>query len=129
MPLEIFGKHNLNNLAGAKWICQQLGVDEVDFYEAMTTFKGASKRLEPIEGLSYTAFRDFAHAPSKVKATTASVKEQYADKSLVAVLELHTYSSLNPEFIAQYKGALDKADKVGVLLTKSLRNQENVSPE
>ncbi|KAB5485490.1 MULTISPECIES: UDP-N-acetylmuramate--L-alanine ligase [Flagellimonas] len=111
MPLEIFGRHNLGNLAGAKWICQQMGVDEMDFYEAMATFKGASKRLEKlVEGRDRVAFKDFAHAPSKVSATTKAVKEQYPQRRLIACLELHTYSSLNPEFLEQYRGALDAAD-------------------
>ena len=111
MPIEVFGKHNLNNLAGAKWICQHIGVDEEDFYEAISTFKGASKRLEKIaEKNSTVVYKDFAHSPSKVKATTQAVKEQYTDRTVFACLELHTYSSLNPEFLTQYKGALEAAD-------------------
>ncbi|MBD3891790.1 UDP-N-acetylmuramate--L-alanine ligase [Olleya marilimosa] len=111
MPIEVFGKHNLNNLAGAKWICQHMGIDEDDFYEAISTFKGASKRLEKIaENNTSVAFKDFAHSPSKVEATTNAVKEQYQNRTLVACLELHTYSSLNAEFLKEYKGALDAAD-------------------
>ena len=111
MPLEIFGRHNLNNLAGAKWICQHMGVDEDDFYEAISTFKGASKRLEKIaESTSSVIFKDFAHSPSKVKATTAAVKEQYPNKKLVACLELHTYSSLNADFLKEYNNTLSEAD-------------------
>lgn len=111
LPIEVFGKHNLNNLAGAKWICQHMGVDEDDFYEAIATFKGASKRLEKIaESKTSVAYKDFAHSPSKVEATTKAVKEQYANRTLVACLELHTYSSLNAEFLKEYKGALDAAD-------------------
>ena len=111
MPIEIFGKHNLNNLAGAKWICQQIGIDENDFYEAISTFQGASKRLEKIaETDSAIAYKDFAHSPSKVLATTNALKNQYPDRKLIACLELHTYSSLNPEFLNQYKGTLAAAD-------------------
>ncbi len=111
MPLEIFGKHNLNNLSGAKWVCQHMGIDEDDFYEAISTFKGASKRLEKIaENGSTVIFKDFAHSPSKVKATTAAVKEQYANKKLIACLELHTYSSLNSEFLNEYNKSLESAD-------------------
>lgn len=111
LPVEIFGKHNLNNLAGAKWICQHMGVDEDDFYEAIATFKGASKRLEKIaESPNAVAYKDFAHSPSKVSATTKAVKEQYPDRILVACLELHTYSSLNAEFLKEYEGTLDAAD-------------------
>ncbi|MBV7270303.1 UDP-N-acetylmuramate--L-alanine ligase [Winogradskyella luteola] len=111
MPIEVFGAHNLNNLAGAKWICQHMGIDEDDFYEAISTFKGASKRLEKIaENSKSVAYKDFAHSPSKVEATTKAVKEQYSDRTLVACLELHTYSSLNAEFLKEYKGALDAAD-------------------
>ncbi|MEM9679336.1 MAG: Mur ligase family protein [Bacteroidota bacterium] len=111
MPIEVFGAHNLNNLAGAKWICQHMGIDEEDFYEAISTFKGASKRLEKIaETKTSIAYKDFAHSPSKVKATTEALKAQYPDRPLVACLELHTYSSLNAEFLKEYKGALDTAD-------------------
>lgn len=111
LPIEVFGKHNLNNLAGAKWICQHMGIDEDDFYEAIASFKGASKRLEKIaENNSSVAYKDFAHSPSKVEATTNAVKEQYQNRTLVACLELHTYSSLNAEFLKEYKGTLDAAD-------------------
>jgi UDP-N-acetylmuramate: L-alanyl-gamma-D-glutamyl-meso-diaminopimelate ligase len=111
MPIEVFGAHNLNNLAGAKWICQNMGVDEADFYEAIASFRGASKRLEKIaENKNNVAYKDFAHSPSKVAATTKAVKEQYPDRKLIACLELHTYSSLNPEFLKEYEGALDSAD-------------------
>jgi UDP-N-acetylmuramate: L-alanyl-gamma-D-glutamyl-meso-diaminopimelate ligase len=111
MPIEVFGAHNLNNLAGAKWICQNMGVDEADFYEAIASFKGASKRLEKIaESKTTVAYKDFAHSPSKVAATTKAVKEQYQDRTLVACLELHTYSSLNSEFLKEYEGALAYAD-------------------
>ena len=115
LPLEIFGKHNLENLAGAKWICQHMGVDEDDFYEAIAGFSGASMRLEKIiENPSTVIFKDFAHSPSKVAATTKAVKEQYTERTVLACLELHTYSSLNAEFLAEYKGALDFADKAVV---------------
>lgn len=111
MPIEVFGAHNLNNLAGAKWICQNMGVDEADFYEAIATFKGASKRLEKIaETKTAVAYKDFAHSPSKVKATTEAVKAQFPNRKLVACLELHTYSSLNAEFLKEYEGTLNAAD-------------------
>ncbi len=111
MPIEVFGKHNLSNLAGAKWICQHMGVDEEDFYGAIATFKGASKRLEKIaESNGSVVYKDFAHSPSKVAATTKAVKEQYPKRKLIGCLELHTYSSLNAEFLKEYKGTLDYAD-------------------
>ena len=111
MPIEVFGAHNLNNLAGAKWICQNMGVDEADFYQAIATFKGASKRLEKIaESNGKVAYKDFAHSPSKVAATTQAVKSQYPSRTLIACLELHTYSSLNAEFLKEYQGSLNAAD-------------------
>lgn len=111
MPIEIFGAHNLNNLAGAKWLCQCMGVDEADFYEAIATFKGASKRLEKIaESHNKIAYKDFAHSPSKVAATTMAVKNQYPNRKLIACLELHTYSSLNAEFLKEYQQTLQAAD-------------------
>jgi len=115
MPIEVFGKHNLNNLEGARWICQLMGVQQEDFYEAIATFKGASKRLERIgQGPTSIAYKDFAHSPSKVRATTQALKSQYPERSLLACLELHTYSSLNPEFLSEYKGTLNDADKAVV---------------
>ena len=120
MPLEIFGDHNLQNLAGAKWICQHMGIDEDDFYEAIASFTGASKRLEKIAENSQTViFKDFAHSPSKVKATTEAVKKQYAQREVIACLELHTYSSLNAEFLSEYQGALDQSRQSGSILFTS----------
>ncbi len=111
LPLEVFGAHNLNNLAGSKWICQQMGVDQDDFYEAISSFSGASKRLEKVaENANCVVYKDFAHSPSKVKATTEAVKSQYPNRPLVACLELHSYSSLNATFLEHYKGTLDAAD-------------------
>jgi UDP-N-acetylmuramate: L-alanyl-gamma-D-glutamyl-meso-diaminopimelate ligase len=133
MPIEVFGKHNLSNLAGAKWICQHMGVDEEDFYIAISTFKGASKRLEKIsEGKTNVAYKDFAHSPSKVAATTKAVKQQYPKRKLVACLELHTYSSFNPEFLKQYNGALDAADEAVIFYlpeSVAIKKLKAVSPK
>jgi UDP-N-acetylmuramate: L-alanyl-gamma-D-glutamyl-meso-diaminopimelate ligase len=131
MPLEMFGGHNLQNLAGAKWICQHVGIGEEEFYEAIGSFKGASKRLEKIiETENTVIFKDFAHSPSKVKATTTAVKNQYGTREVLACLELHTYSSLNAEFLQEYEGALDKADKAVVFYSPSavkIKQLEEVS--
>ncbi len=133
MPIEVFGAHNLNNLAGAKWICQNMGVDEADFYEAIASFKGASKRLEKIaESKGKVAYKDFAHSPSKVAATTQAVKNQYPNRTLIACLELHTYSSLNAEFLKEYEGALDFADEAVVFYSPDavkIKQLEEVSYE
>lgn len=133
LPLEIFGKHNLNNLSGAKWICQHMGVDEDDFYEAIATFKGASKRLEKIAEINASIiFKDFAHSPSKVAATTAAVKEQFQHKKVIACLELHTYSSLNAEFLKEYKGTLQNADEALVFYSPdavAIKKLDSVSEE
>jgi UDP-N-acetylmuramate: L-alanyl-gamma-D-glutamyl-meso-diaminopimelate ligase len=115
IPLEIFGEHNLQNLEGARSICFHLGISEEEFYEAIADFKGASKRLEKIaENKQTVVFKDFAHSPSKVEATTRAVKEQYVNRKLLACLELHTYSSLNEDFLKEYVGTLDKADEAVV---------------
>ncbi len=118
LPVEIFGKHNISNLSGAKWICQHMGIDEDDFYQAIASFQGASKRLEKIaESENSIIYKDFAHSPSKVGATTMAVREQYPDKKLVACLELHTYSSLNAGFLEEYGNTLDAADEALVFYT------------
>jgi len=133
LPLEVFGKHNLQNVAGAKWICQHMGIDEDDFYEAIASFKGASKRLEKIaENSSTVIFKDFAHSPSKVSATTKAVKEQYSDRTVLACLELHTYSSLNATFLSEYKGALDQADTAVVFYSPdavAIKKLDTISKE
>ncbi len=132
IPLEVFGKHNLNNLEGARLICNQLGVMDEDFYEAIQSFKGASKRLELINRTSdFVAYKDFAHAPSKVISTTQAVKEQFDQKKLIACLELHTYSSLNPKFLSEYKGALATADEKIVYYNPealAIKRMEPISP-
>lgn len=129
MPVTIFGKHNLQNLAGAKWICQHMGIDEEDFYEAISSFKGASKRMEKIaQNLDSVVFKDFAHSPSKVMATTSAVKQQFPKRTLIACLELHTYSSLNSEFLKQYHKALDAADEAVVFFSPEAIENKKLEP-
>ena len=111
IPLQVFGKHNLMNLEGARHVCHQLGISDKLFYEAIGTFHGAAKRLEKLaEQGSKVVFKDFAHSPSKLKATVDAVREQYPDRRLVACMELHTYSSLSEGFLDQYAGCMDNAD-------------------
>ena len=110
-PLMVFGKHNLMNLEGARLVCNQLNICNLDFYKAISTFKGASNRLELIaQKPGFNAYRDFAHAPSKLIATIKAVKEQFPERRLVACFELHTFSSLNKDFLNQYAGCMAIAD-------------------
>jgi UDP-N-acetylmuramate: L-alanyl-gamma-D-glutamyl-meso-diaminopimelate ligase len=103
IPLQVFGEHNLKNISGAKQVCERLGIMEEDFYKAISTFKGAAKRMNLLASNGTThVYQDFAHAPSKVESTTKAVKNQFVDRQLVAVAELHTFSSLNKEFLPQY---------------------------
>jgi UDP-N-acetylmuramate: L-alanyl-gamma-D-glutamyl-meso-diaminopimelate ligase len=111
LELNIFGAHNMSNLEGARWVCSQMGITDEEFYEAIIQFQGASKRMECIfENSRLKAYRDFAHAPSKVKATVSACKETFAPTKFMAILELHTFSSLNADFISQYKTSMDDAD-------------------
>ncbi|WP_018612021.1 UDP-N-acetylmuramate--L-alanine ligase [Segetibacter koreensis] len=117
--LEIFGNHNLLNLHAAWYVCKHFKIDAATFVHAMSTFTGASKRLEKIaENDGTIVYRDFAHAPSKVKATMEAVKQQYPGRKLIAVFELHTFSSLNKDFMNEYKGAMDEADEAAVFYSK-----------
>lgn len=117
--LQVFGEHNLLNLHAAYFACRELGVSDEQFVQAIGDFKGASKRLELLaENGSSGIYRDFAHAPSKLKATTAAVKSQFPGRRLVAVFELHTYSSLSKEFMEEYRNALDPADEAVVFYSK-----------
>lgn len=112
IPLQVFGDHNLMNINGAKQVCSELGISSMDFYAAISSFKGAARRLELIGKNEKTAvYYDFAHSPSKLKATTEAVKKQFPNRKLVACMELHTFSSLNEEFLQQYNGAMEKADE------------------
>ena len=119
IPLEIFGEHNLQNLNAAYHVCLQLGVKSVDFFNAIRTFKGASKRLELVQKNQSTAiYKDFAHSPSKLKATTSALKNQYPNRKLIACMELHTFSSLNKSFLDQYNGTMQGADVAFVYFNK-----------
>lgn len=111
VPILVFGEHNMKNISGARAVCERLGVTDEDFYAAIQTFKGASKRMELLGSNSeINIYRDFAHAPSKVEATTSAVKAQFPERTLVAVAELHTFSSLNKTFLKQYRRKLNAAD-------------------
>ncbi|MDR6488364.1 UDP-N-acetylmuramate: L-alanyl-gamma-D-glutamyl-meso-diaminopimelate ligase [Chryseobacterium vietnamense] len=133
VPLSVFGAHNLLNLEGARHICQQLGIMDEDFYEAIMSFKGASKRLEKVEredkGILY---KDFAHAPSKVKAAVKAFAEQFKNDKKHGFLELHTYSSLNPTFLEQYDHAMDGLEDAVVFYSEDalkIKRMEPISPE
>jgi UDP-N-acetylmuramate: L-alanyl-gamma-D-glutamyl-meso-diaminopimelate ligase len=117
--LQVFGNHNLLNLHAAWYVCRDLGMNAATFVKAISSFTGAAKRLELLASNEHTiVYRDFAHAPSKVKATMEAVKQQFPDRTLIAVLELHTYSSLNEQFMTEYKGAMDPADKAAVFYSR-----------
>ena len=131
--LEIFGEHNLQNLNGALLVCEEVGVSKVAFYKAIQSFSGASKRLELVKRTENSVmYKDFAHSPSKLKATTQALKTQFPERELVACMELHTFSSLNKEFLSQYDGAMKNADKAFVYYSpKTLEHKklQDLSPE
>jgi len=133
VPVLVFGEHNMKNIAGAMAVCEHLGLTQEQFYEAIQSFRGAAKRLELVsQSETTTVYRDFAHAPSKVEATTAAVREQFPGHRLVACVELHTYSSLNKAFLSQYKDKLDKADVAAVFYsphTVEMKRMEPITPE
>lgn len=111
-PLMVFGRHNVQNTQGAWKICRKIGVDDETFLKAISSFTGASKRLQLLKKNKDSAvYKDFAHSPSKLKATVEAIKELYPERELIACLELHTFSSLNKEFLPQYRGCMDLADK------------------
>lgn len=127
--LKIFGKHNLENLAAAIKVASLLAVPEATIYEAASTFEGASLRLEMVLAKNNNiVFRDFAHAPSKVRATVRAVREKYPEKKFIACLELHTFSSLNPEFLPEYSDTLDAADISIVFFSKETVKHKKLPP-
>lgn len=126
LEINIFGEHNLKNLNGARLVLAQIGIDDEEFYAAIPSFKGAAKRLELVGKNDTTViYKDFAHAPSKVEATTKAVKAQFPDRQLVACLELHTFSSLNKDFLGEYANKLNAADvQVVYFSPKTLENKK-----
>ncbi len=119
IALRVFGKHNLQNMMAAKFACIEAGISETQFWEAIQHFKGTAKRLETISHTDTSiVYRDFAHAPSKLKATVEAVKSLYPERKLIAAYELHTFSSLNKSFLPQYSNSMQQADVKAVLFSK-----------
>jgi UDP-N-acetylmuramate: L-alanyl-gamma-D-glutamyl-meso-diaminopimelate ligase len=127
--LEIFGGHNLQNLMGAMRVGEAMGIAPHRFFEAVKSFRGAGKRLQKIvENDSFTMFKDFAHSPSKLMATTRAVKEQFFNRKVVACMELHTFSSLKKEFLPHYAGAMDRADEAIVYFSPEVVKHKQLEP-
>ncbi len=128
-PLKIFGSHNLQNLMGAMRIGQIIGIEPQKFFENIQSFTGAGKRLQKVaEKSSFTMFKDFAHSPSKLKATTKAVKEQFEKRHVVACMELHTFSSLKKEFLSHYKNAMQSADEAIVYFSHEVVAHKKLEP-
>jgi UDP-N-acetylmuramate: L-alanyl-gamma-D-glutamyl-meso-diaminopimelate ligase len=127
--LQIFGEHNLQNLMGAMYLGEAMAISHHDFLTAIQSFTGAGKRLQKVvDNGSFTLFKDFAHSPSKLKATTKAVKEQFAERRVVACMELHTFSSLRKEFLPHYKDAMSAADKAIVYFSPEVVAHKKLEP-
>ncbi|WP_247237167.1 UDP-N-acetylmuramate--L-alanine ligase [Telluribacter sp. SYSU D00476] len=129
VPLLVFGEHNMKNISGARIVCERLGITDEEFYRAIQAFKGASNRLELLGKNDQTIiYKDFAHAPSKVEATTRAVKEQFPKRKLVACAELHTFSSLNKTFLSQYRDKFEAADVAVVFYNPQTIEHKRLEP-
>lgn len=129
IPLKIFGNHNLQNLNGARLVCNEIGISDEHFYKAIQSFKGAARRLELVkETPSSVMYKDFAHSPSKLKATTTAFKQQFPQRKLIACMELHTFSSLNANFLSEYKGAMEAADEAFVYFNPHTIEHKKLAP-
>lgn len=129
VSLMIFGKHNLMNLEGARNVCNQLDIFNEQFYQAISTFKGAARRLELVSRSNdRIVYKDFAHSPSKLKATIAAVKEQFVNRRLIACMELHTFSSLNAAFLDEYAHSMDMADEAIVYFNAHTIEHKKLPP-
>jgi len=130
---KLFGKHNMQKINAARLVCNEIGINNEQFFVALSNFKGAAKRLQLVAENKSTAFYiDFAHAPSKLKATTEAVKQRYPNRKLVACIELHTFSSLNKAFLPQYFNSMDMADTAIVYFNPHVlehKNLESIDPE
>ncbi len=133
IPMKIFGKHNMENLNAAWQVCKEIGISKDDFIDKVKTFKGAAKRLELVKkGSQCVVYKDFAHAPSKLKASTNAVKKQYPERKLTACMELHTFSSLNKDFLDQYSGSMSMADNAIIYINPKyfdIKNLPRISEE
>ena len=129
VPMQVFGRHNMQNLQAAMLACHCIGVSPDDFYREISTFTGASNRLEKIcETETSVAYKDFAHSPSKLKATINAVRERYPEKKLVACMELHTFSSLMADFLPQYKDCMAEADIAYVYFNPKVIEHKRLTP-
>ena len=129
VPMQVFGRHNMQNLQAAMLACHCIGVAPDDFYREISTFTGASNRLEKIcETENSVAYKDFAHSPSKLKATINAVRERYPEKKLIACMELHTFSSLMADFLPQYKGCMAEADIAYVYFNPKVIEHKRLTP-
>lgn len=127
--LKIFGAHNLQNMMGAMYLAQQMEISNHDFLTAMATFTGAGKRLQKVvETKDFVMFKDFAHSPSKLMATTKAVKEQYKDREVIACMELHTFSSLKKEFLPHYNNTMNQADEAVVYFSPEVVHHKKLEP-
>lgn len=133
IPLQVFGEHNLMNLEGARLVCNKAGISDDQFYNAIQSFKGAAKRLELVDQKgNFNFYKDFAHSPSKLKATTNAVKKQFTGRSIIACMELHTFSSLTEEFLNEYAGSMNLADEAIVYFnphTIAHKKLKQITPE
>ena len=128
-PLEIFGDHNLMNLNAARLACNSIGINDEKFYRAISSFKGAAKRLELVKKINdFAMYKDFAHSPSKLKATVLAVKQQFPNRKLIACMELHTFSSLTEEFLKEYNGAMNDADEAIVYFNLHTIEHKKLKP-
>jgi UDP-N-acetylmuramate: L-alanyl-gamma-D-glutamyl-meso-diaminopimelate ligase len=129
VPLQIFGNHNLQNLNAAKNVCNEIGISDIDFYQHIKTFKGASNRLELIKkNKEYSIYKDFAHSPSKLKATIEAMKHQFNNRKLIACMELHTFSSLNSKFLKEYRDSMNLADQAIVFFSQKAIKHKKLTP-
>lgn len=129
IEINVFGRHNLMNLTAAKLACKEVGIEEKDFEKAIASFTGAAKRLEKLgETDNKTVFKDFAHSPSKLKATIEAVKEQFSERKLISCIELHTFSSLNEDFLSEYKDSTNGSDFAIVFIDDDTFKQKNIKP-
>ena len=129
VPMQVFGQHNMQNLQAACLACQQIGIEPEVFYEKIASFTGASNRLEKIaESADFVAYKDFAHSPSKLRATINAVRERYPERTLIACMELHTFSSLTADFLPQYKDTMSEADEQIVYFNRHVIEHKHLAP-
>src|SRR5690606_17146894 len=127
IPLQVFGKLNLSNIAGAYTVCEWLGVKRADFYSAIKDFKSSIRYLEFVASDNESVvYQDYLYSPYKLRTSIHAVKEQFPNQALVTIIELNVYDVINKSFLDTYRESMDESDYAAILINKEVIKDKNI---